>query len=95
PIEGLFQAYVLTPAQVKSCYFIVVLQTLLRTGPQSMIVFTHTCRSCHVYSELLQRHDIHCVSLHSLLTQAQRLSSLSKFKSGQVNVLVATDVASR
>jgi ATP-dependent RNA helicase DDX49/DBP8 len=71
PIEGLFQAYVLTPAQVKSCYFIVVLQTLLRTGPQSMIVFTNTCRSCHLYSELLQRHDIHCVSLHSLLTQVR------------------------
>jgi ATP-dependent RNA helicase DDX49/DBP8 len=35
------------------------------------------------------------VSLHSLKSQAQRLSALSRFKSGQVPVLLATDVGSR
>jgi ATP-dependent RNA helicase DDX49/DBP8 len=35
------------------------------------------------------------VALHSMKTQQQRLASLSRFKSGQVPILIATDVASR
>jgi ATP-dependent RNA helicase DDX49/DBP8 len=35
------------------------------------------------------------VSLHSHKAQSQRLSALHRFKSGQVPVLIATDVASR
>lgn len=34
-------------------------------------------------------------ALHSMKTQQQRLASLSRFKSGQVPILIATDVASR
>ena len=33
--------------------------------------------------------------LHGQLTQAKRLGALNKFKAGQRNILVATDVASR
>jgi len=35
------------------------------------------------------------VSLHSHKSQAQRLLALNRFKSGQVPVLLATDVGSR
>lgn len=35
------------------------------------------------------------MSLHSMKTQQQRLASLNRFKSGQVEILIATDVASR
>lgn len=44
---------------------------------------------------MLHKTDLPCVALHSLMSQAQRLSALSKFKSGHVKILVATDVASR
>ena len=36
-----------------------------------------------------------CMALHSMIPQRQRLASLAKFKSHQVKVLIATDVASR
>lgn len=94
-IDGLDQRYVLMPAQVKDCYFLQVLQSLQNSGDRSVIVFTHTCRSCQVYSLLLHHLEYPCVALHSLMSQAQRLASLAKFKSGQVPLLVATDVASR
>ena len=44
---------------------------------------------------LLDELDISAVALHSKQKQKQRLASLSRFKSGVVPVLVATDVASR
>lgn len=94
-VDSLDQRYVLVPAQVKDCYFLQVMKSLQESSDQSVIVFTHTCRSCQVYSLLLHRLDYSCVALHSLMSQAQRLASLAKFKSGQVRVLVATDVASR
>lgn len=39
--------------------------------------------------------EVDTVSLHSMKTQQQRLASLNRFKSGQVDILIATDVASR
>lgn len=94
-VESLDQRYVLVPAQVKDCYFLQVIKSLQESGDQSVIVFTHTCKSCQVYSLLLHRLEYSCVALHSLMSQAQRLASLARFKSGQVRILVATDVASR
>ncbi|PKA49352.1 DEAD-box ATP-dependent RNA helicase 36 [Apostasia shenzhenica] len=52
-------------------------------------------RSCHLLSLLLEELDQPAVALHSLKSQSLRLSALSKFKSGRVPVLLATDVASR
>ena len=36
-----------------------------------------------------------CVVLHSMIRQKERLAALAKFKSNQVKILIATDVASR
>ena len=44
---------------------------------------------------MLRKIDLPCVTLHSLMSQSERLASLAKFKSGIVTILVATDVASR
>lgn len=44
---------------------------------------------------MLHKVELPCVALHSLMSQRERLAALSKFKSGRVNILVATDVASR
>lgn len=46
-------------------------------------------------SLLLEELDEKVVALHSDNSQAERLSALSRFKSGQVPVLLATDLASR
>ncbi|MCO5550086.1 hypothetical protein L7F22_003565 [Adiantum nelumboides] len=52
-------------------------------------------RTCHFLSLLLDELDVHTTALHSMKSQPQRLASLNRFKSGQVPVLIATDVASR
>lgn len=44
---------------------------------------------------MLNALGVESVCLHSMITQRERLSSLARFKSSQVRVLIATDVASR
>jgi len=44
---------------------------------------------------LLQKAGFECVVLHSLMKQRHRLAALAKFKSSNIRLLVATDVAAR
>jgi ATP-dependent RNA helicase DDX49/DBP8 len=62
---------------------------------RSTIVFVSTCERAALVSGILSQVGVDNVALHSLLTQNRRLAALGKFKSQQVRVLVATDVASR
>ena len=62
---------------------------------RSAIVFVATCERAALVSGILSHVGVENVALHSLLSQNRRLASLAKFKSQQVRVLVATDVASR
>ncbi|GJN33207.1 hypothetical protein PR202_gb21780 [Eleusine coracana subsp. coracana] len=52
-------------------------------------------RTCYFLDVLLEELGCPAVSLHSYKSQPQRLSALSRFKSGQVPVLISTDVGSR
>ncbi len=62
---------------------------------RSSIVFVATCERAALVSGILSQVGVENVALHSLLSQNRRLAALAKFKSQQVRVLVATDVASR
>lgn len=62
---------------------------------KSAVVFVSTCERAALISGIMTELGVSNVALHSLLTQNRRLASLGKFKSQQVRVLVATDVASR
>ena len=62
---------------------------------RSAIIFVATCERAALVSGILTHVGVDNVALHSLLSQNRRLASLAKFKSQQVRVLVATDVASR
>jgi superfamily II DNA/RNA helicase len=62
---------------------------------RSTIVFVATCERAALVSGILSQVGVDNVALHSLLSQNRRLAALAKFKSQQVRVLVATDVASR
>ena len=53
------------------------------------------CRYCQILTMVCLEVGIDCVALHSMNLQRQRLAALAKFKSHQVKVLIATDVASR
>jgi ATP-dependent RNA helicase DDX49/DBP8 len=65
------------------------------TKARSAIVFVSTCERAALVSGILTNVGVDNVALHSMLSQNRRLASLGKFKSQQVRVLVATDVASR
>mmetsp|Transcript_2208 Transcript_2208/g.5891 ORF Transcript_2208/g.5891 Transcript_2208/m.5891 type:complete len:393 (+) Transcript_2208:165-1343(+) len=62
---------------------------------RSTIVFVATCERAALVSGILTEVGVENVALHSLLSQNRRLAALAKFKSQQVRVLVATDIASR
>ena len=59
------------------------------------IVFTRTKHGADRLARQLEDRDISAVPLHGDRTQAQRERALRSVKSGQIRVLVATDVAAR
>ncbi|XP_072166729.1 probable ATP-dependent RNA helicase DDX49 [Diadema setosum] len=95
-VEQLDQRYVLMPAQVKDAYLMYVVNEFTeKHKDHSVIIFTSTCKYCHVLSIMLRNLGMPCVTLHSLVKQRTRIASLAQFKSNHVRILVATDLASR
>ncbi|KAH9299172.1 hypothetical protein KI387_030854, partial [Taxus chinensis] len=94
-VESLKQQYVFVPENVKDVYLIHIISTMEDKDIRSAIIFVSTCRTCHLLSLLLAEVGLEAVALHSLKTQSSRLASVHRFKSGQVPILLATDVASR
>lgn len=94
-VEALQQQYILTPANVKDVYLMHIMSTLEERKIRSVIIFASSCRTCHLLSLMMSELEVDTTALHSMKTQQQRLASLSRFKSGQVSILIATDVASR
>lgn len=64
-------------------------------SPESAIVFGRTKRRVDELSEALSKRGYSAEGLHGDLTQAKRDSVMRQFKSGRIEVLVATDVAAR
>lgn len=95
-VDSLDQRYVLVAADIKDAYLINILDTFLaKHKNSSVMIFTNTCKYCQILSMVLNQLEFECVALHSVLPQKLRLAALQKFKSSQVKILVATDVASR
>lgn len=66
-----------------------------RTFREHAIIFVQTKKQAHRLHILLGLLGVSVAELHGNLTQPQRLDALHKFKSKEVDVLVATDVAAR
>uniref|UniRef100_A0A2N9GV99 RNA helicase 36 n=1 Tax=Fagus sylvatica TaxID=28930 RepID=A0A2N9GV99_FAGSY len=94
-VDTLKQQYIFIPKNVKDVYLMHVLSKMEDMGVRSAIIFVSTCRSCHFLSLLLEELEQEVAALHSFKSQSLRLAALHRFKSGQVPVLLATDVASR
>ncbi|ELT87384.1 hypothetical protein CAPTEDRAFT_162583 [Capitella teleta] len=95
-VDSLTQQYVLMPADVKDAYLMHILRKFTEENPSSSVmIFTNTCKYCQILGLVAKEVGLECVSLHSYLMQKIRLSSLAKFKSHQVKIMFATDVASR
>ena len=91
-VDTLLQHYVFLPAKLKDVYLCWMVNEL---AGQSMIVFTGTCASTQRLALILRNLGFPAIPLHGQLSQAKRLGALNKFKSGDRNILLATDVASR
>ncbi len=62
---------------------------------ESMIVFANRRDECRDLQEKLERHGIKAGLLSGEIAQNKRVATLDAFKSGEIKVLVATDVAGR
>ena len=73
----------------------VLLNVLLREKPTRALVFVNTRRGVHFVAERLERHGYRVGVLVGDVDQKKRIRTLREFKEGGINILVATDVASR
>ncbi|HLP93258.1 MAG TPA: DEAD/DEAH box helicase [Saprospiraceae bacterium] len=72
------------------------LERLVREHPESKIlVFVRTKVRAERVMKAMERVEIECLTLHGDKEQKDRLDVLSKFRTGAVKVLVATDVSAR
>lgn len=60
-----------------------------------VIVFTKMKHRANIVAEKLQNADITAAAIHGNKSQGARTKALADFKSGQVRVMVATDIAAR
>ncbi|XP_076469950.1 putative ATP-dependent RNA helicase DDX27 [Babylonia areolata] len=73
----------------------IVAALVSRTFCDKCMVFLQTKIQAHRMHIILGLLGINCGELHGNLSQAQRLEALKKFKEGEIDVLLATDLASR
>lgn len=72
-----------------------LLKHLLQNTVQRAVVFVKTRERLALLREALSRDEIACGWLQGELPQDKRNMALATFKSGEVNILLATDVAAR
>lgn len=94
-VERCNQEYLFVPAKVKEVYLVHLLSRSSSWGVRSIVVFVGTVHTCQLLQETMSLLEIEAVALHAVKKQRHRMDSLSRFKSGEVNILIATDVASR
>ena len=93
----------LTVSKIEQSYFMINnkhrLEALCRLldldNPSSAIIFCRTKRGVDELVQELQSKGYMVEGMHGDMTQAHRLTTLSKFKEGTLNLLIATDVAAR
>ncbi len=72
------------------------LRRLLRgEDVRNAIIFCNRKRDVTILDRSLRRHGFNAAALHGDMDQAQRMATLDRFKSGDVTLLVASDVAAR
>lgn len=91
-VDTLKQQWLLVPAKHKDCYLVYILTEM--SGSTSM-VFTRTCEATRLLSLILRNLGLRAIPVSGQMSQAKRLGALNKFKAGECNILICTDVASR
>ncbi|MEW9534136.1 DEAD/DEAH box helicase, partial [Microbispora sp. NPDC049125] len=73
----------------------IVARLLQSSGSGLTMVFCETKRACDMVAEQLRDKGFAVAAVHGDLGQGQREQALRAFRTGKINVLVATDVAAR
>lgn len=73
----------------------LLLKLLSDFEAEAVLVFTRTKRKAGWVSDRLQDAKVVAEEIHGDLSQSQRERALKKFRTGEISVLVATDVAAR
>ncbi len=60
-----------------------------------VLLFSRTKHGCDKIARNLQKHKVKVAAIHGNKSQNQRQKALKQFKSGEIRVLVATDIAAR
>ncbi|MCW2411647.1 MULTISPECIES: DEAD/DEAH box helicase [unclassified Sphingobium] len=72
------------------------LRSLLRSeSAESAIIFCNRKTMVRELNKSLKRHGFRSGEIHGDIDQAARIAELDRFKSGEINLLVASDVAAR
>jgi superfamily II DNA/RNA helicase len=70
-------------------------QVIASEQVQNALIFCNRKRDVDVLATSLRRHGFKAAGLHGDMAQAQRTATLQSFRDGEINLLVATDVAGR
>lgn len=71
------------------------LRDLLRGDVKNAIVFCNRKRDVKALADTLKRDRFRVGQIHGDMEQADRMATLDRFKSDEINILVASDVAAR
>jgi superfamily II DNA/RNA helicase len=74
---------------------VLQLHKVLQTVQGSIIIFLDTKRGVENLNAFLDKSNYNCIAIHGDKKQWQRQDAIKKFTSGDVPILIATDVASR
>ena len=72
-----------------------LMELLVGAEGGSALVFTKTRAKATILADRLRQLGVLAEEIHGDITQSQRVRTLNRFKAGEFNVLVATDVAAR
>lgn len=72
-----------------------IIYYLLANNKQQCLVFARTRRNADLADNYLREKGMSCAAIHSDKSQHQRTQTLQKFKNGEIQILVATDIAAR
>jgi len=71
------------------------LRLIRAQGYERVIIFCNTKHMCQRLSDDFQRAGADCDCIHGDIRQSQREKTMQKFRDGKLEILIATDVASR
>lgn len=73
-----------------------IIESIFKQGDlERVIIFSGKKTKVKDIAQKLKKMNINCGAMHSDLTQAERDDIMFRFKSGQTNVLIATDIVAR